>query len=59
MSWLVWLIGVAIAVIVGLSIFGYYDAPVVIAQIKSSLGAEPMAKALFVALGLVAISKFF
>ncbi|MGO9483278.1 MAG: hypothetical protein ACLPX9_01665 [Rhodomicrobium sp.] len=55
MSWVLWLIGIAIAVVVGLSIFGVYDVPYVIEHIKAY--SDGPAKALFVALGLVALSK--
>jgi hypothetical protein len=57
MSWILWLIGVVIAVIVGLAVFGVYDLHVVTDQIRPY--AEGMAKAAVVAAGLIAISKFF
>lgn len=56
-SYLLWLIGVLIAVLVGIDIF-YTE----IGFVKTVLGQlEPngAAKALFVSLGLVAISKLF
>ena len=56
MGWLLWLIGVVIAVIVGLAIFGIYDLHAVTDQLRQY--PEGMSKAVFVALGLVAISKF-
>jgi hypothetical protein len=59
MSWLLWLIGVALAVIVGLHVLGGYDVPVVIDQIKGHFEPDGMAKTLLVGMGLVAISKFF
>jgi len=56
MSWLLWFIGVAIWVVVGLTIFNIVPIDFVTTQLANySNGA---AKALFVALGLVAISKF-
>jgi hypothetical protein len=55
MGWLLWLIGVAIAVIVGLSVFAGYDVPYVVAQIKAV--QDGAVKALFLALGLIALSK--
>jgi hypothetical protein len=57
MSWVLWLIGVAIVVIVGLAIFGVYDLQVVTNQIRTV--SDGMAKALIVGAGLIAISKFF
>ena len=59
MSWLLWLIGVALAVIVGLSVLGVYNVPVVVDLIKTHFDPEGPAKALLVGMGLVAISKFF
>jgi hypothetical protein len=57
MSWILWLIGVVIAVIVGLAAFGLYDLKVVTGQITSF---DPtMVKSAVVAAGLIAISKFF
>jgi hypothetical protein len=58
MSWLLWLIGAAIAVIVGLSVLAGYDVPVLMDQIRH-FNPDGAAKALLVGLGLVAISKFF
>jgi hypothetical protein len=55
MGWLLWLIGVAIAVIVGLSVFAGYDVPYVVEQIKAF--PDGAVKALFLALGLIALSK--
>jgi hypothetical protein len=57
MSWVLWLIGVAIAVVVGLATFNVYDLHVVTDQLRQF--SEGMTKALFIAFGLVAISKFF
>jgi len=57
-SYLVWLIGIALAVIVGLSIFNVYQVPVVIDQLRK-FGDDWSAKSLFVALALVALSKLF
>ncbi len=56
LSWLLWFIGILIAVAVGLSVFHVYDVPVVIDQIRG-LGNDALTKALFIALALVAISK--
>ena len=55
MGWLLWIIGVAIAVIVGLSVFAGYEVPYVVAQIKQF--PDGAVKALFLALGLIALSK--
>ena len=55
MGWLLWLIGVAIAVIVGLSVFAGYDVPYVVEHIKAF--PDGAVKALFLALGLIALSK--
>ncbi len=55
MGWLLWLIGVAIAVVVGLSVFGIYDVPYLVPQIKAY--SDGAVKALFLALGLIALSK--
>jgi hypothetical protein len=55
MGWLLWFIGVAIAVIVGLSVFANYDVPYVVAQIKQF--QDGAVKALFLALALIALSK--
>ncbi len=57
MSWLLWLIGVAIAVVVGLATFNIYDIHLITDLLRQY--TDGMTKALFVALGLVAISKFF
>jgi hypothetical protein len=57
MGWVLWLIGVAIAIIVGLSVFNVYDLHVVTDQLRQY--TDGMTKALFVALGLVAIARFF
>ena len=56
LSWLLWFIGILIAVAVGLSVFHVYDVPFVIDQIRA-LGADALTKALFIALALVALSK--
>jgi hypothetical protein len=56
LSWLLWFIGILIAVAVGLSVFHIYEIPFVIDQIRS-LGTDALTKALFIALALVAISK--
>jgi hypothetical protein len=55
MSWLLWLIGVAIAVIIGLSVFAGYDVPFVVDHIKALTNGPIIA--LLVAVGLVAVSK--
>ena len=57
MGWVLWFVGVVIAVIVGLAVFNIYDLHVVTDQLRQY--SEGMTKALFVALGLVAISRFF
>jgi hypothetical protein len=57
MSWILWLIGVVIAVIVGLAIFGVYDLHAVTDQIRGY--QDGMAKALVVSAVLIAVSKFF
>jgi hypothetical protein len=57
MSWVLWLIGVVVAVIVGLAIFNVYDLKVATDFIRQY--QDGMAKALVVAAGLIAISKFF
>ena len=57
-SYLIWLIGIVLAVIVGLSIFNVYQVPVVIDQLRK-FGDDWSAKSLFVALALVALSKLF
>jgi hypothetical protein len=57
-SYLIWLIGIALAVIVGLSIFNVYQVPVVIDQLRK-FGDDWSAKSLFVALAIVALSKLF
>jgi len=56
LSWLLWFIGILIAVAVGLSVFHVYDVPFVIDQIRA-LGTDALTKALFIALALVALSK--
>ncbi len=56
LSWLLWVIGILIAVAVGLSVFHVYDVPFVIDQIRS-LGNDALTKALFISLALVAVSK--
>jgi hypothetical protein len=57
LSYLLWLLGILIAIIVGLSVFGQIDVPYVTAWLSSI--KDGTAKALFVALGLVALSKLF
>ncbi len=57
MDWLLWLAGVAIAVVVGLAAFNVYDLHIVTDQLRQF--TDGMTKALFVAFGLVAVSKFF
>jgi hypothetical protein len=57
MDWLLWLVGVVIAVIIGLAAFNIYDLHIVTDQLRQF--SDGMTKALFVAFGLVAISKFF
>jgi len=57
-SYLIWLLGIVLAVIVGLSIFNVYQVPVVIDQLRK-FGDDWSAKSLFVALALVALSKLF
>jgi hypothetical protein len=57
-SYVLWLLGVVIAVIVGLSVFDVYQVPVLIDQLKK-IGDDWAAKSLFVALALVALSKLF
>jgi hypothetical protein len=54
-GWLLWLIGVIIAVIVGLSVFANFDVPVVMAQIKNI--GDGATKALFLAIALLVIAK--
>ena len=56
LSWLLWFVGIMIAVAVGLSVFHIYEIPFVIDQIRS-LGTDALTKALFISLALVAISK--
>ena len=57
-SYLLWLLGIILAVIVGLSVFNVYETPVVIEQLRK-IGDDWSAKTLFVALALVALSKLF
>ena len=57
-SYLIWLIGIVLAVIVGISIFNVYQVPVVIDQLRK-FGDDWSAKSLFVALAIVALSKLF
>ncbi|MFY9643363.1 MAG: hypothetical protein WCD20_19635 [Rhodomicrobium sp.] len=54
-GYLLWLLGVAIAVVIGLSVFFHYDVPYVMAAITS---VTDTTRALFVAIALVTISKF-
>ncbi len=56
LSWLLWFVGVLIAVAVGLSVFHIYEVPFVIDQMRS-LGNDALTKALFISLALVAVSK--
>ncbi len=56
LSWLLWFVGIVIAVAVGLSVFHIYEVPFVIDQIRS-LGNDALTKALFISLALLAISK--
>ncbi len=56
-SYLIWLIGIIIAVVIGVHIF--YSAIPGLDGILAKLDPQGAAKALFVALGLVAISKLF
>lgn len=58
MGWVLWVIGVAIAIIIGLAVFTSYDVHAVTDQLRR-LDPEGLTKALFIALGLVAISRFF
>ena len=58
-GYLLWLLGIALAVVVGLSIFNFYQTPVVIDQLRNFFGGDWSAKSLFIALALVAISKLF
>jgi hypothetical protein len=57
LSSLLWLIGVLIAVAVGLSVFHVYEVPFVMDQLRSV--TDGTTKALLVAIGLVALSKLF
>jgi hypothetical protein len=60
---LIWVIGVVIAVVLGLSFFGVYEVPYLLKQLAPGGSAElwsttgPGIKALFVACGLLGISK--
>jgi hypothetical protein len=54
-GYLLWLIGVVIAVVIGLSVFHIYEVPVVMDQLRAI--PEGTTKALFLALALVTISK--
>jgi hypothetical protein len=54
-GYLLWLIGVVIAVVIGLSVFFHYDTPVIMPAIMS---VTDTTRALFVAIALVTISKF-
>jgi hypothetical protein len=56
-SYLLWLLGVAIALVVGVSVFAHSDIPYVMDWLRSY--PDGTTKALFVALGLVALSKLF
>jgi hypothetical protein len=55
LGWLLWLIGVIIAVIVGLSVFGIYNVPVVIDQLTTMTNG--VYKALYASIILLAIAK--
>lgn len=55
MGWLLWLLGIAIAVIVGLAVFGVYNVPYVVDQVVAIKDGVP--KALLVAVGLTALAK--
>jgi hypothetical protein len=57
LSYLLWLVGILIAIVVGLTVFGQVDVPYVTAWLAGI--KDGTAKALFVALGLVALSKLF
>lgn len=57
LSWLLWLIGLALAVVIGLTVFNIYPIPAVTNQITSVLGSDGLTKALFVSLALLAVSK--
>jgi hypothetical protein len=59
LSWLLWLLGILIAFVVGLSVFDVYQIPVLIDQLKNLVGDNWAAKSLFVSLALVALSKLF
>ena len=56
LSWLLWFVGIVIAVAVGLSVFHIYEVPFVIDQLRS-LGNDALTKALFISLALLAVSK--
>ena len=56
-GYLIWLLGIIVAVIIGLSVFHVYEVPFVMDQLRSI--PDGTTKALFVALGLVAVSKLF
>jgi hypothetical protein len=55
MGWLLWIIGVAIAVIVGLHLFAGIDTPYVIDQVAAM--KDGVVKVLLVAVGLTALGK--
>ena len=55
LSWLLWVLGVIIAVIVGISVFAHNDVPYITEWLRSI--PDGTTKALFVALGLVILSK--
>jgi len=55
LSYLLWLIGIIIAVIIGLATFNIYTVPVVF----DALNQFGTTKALFVAIALIAVSKLF
>ncbi len=55
LGYTLWLIGVVIAVIIGLSVFHIYEVPVLMDAIRNM--ADGTTRALFVALALIAVSK--
>ncbi len=56
-GYLLWLIGIVIAIVVGVSVLGHTNVPYVTDWLAGI--TDGSAKALFVALGLVALSKLF
>ncbi len=57
LGYLLWLLGILIAIVVGFSVLGHTSVPYVTDWLAGI--ADGSAKALFVALGLVALSKLF